>query len=235
MGFLSGITKTLFGGSDSSSNSNSSSQSGWNLLPPEIQNTFKNFSNQVNAQIPNATSAYTPIPQTADETAAIGQLRQGYAPTADSLNADVGMLMNPFNNYVINNVNREAGGNYSILKQALNEAGQFGSNRQALGANDIEQTRLNTIGNLQAQNYDQAINKVFSNLIPLRQQDTQNLFDIGSFQRSLAQATNAAPITGLQEIAKALGILPTSGGSTSTGTSTSSGSQSNGIFKQLEL
>lgn len=231
MGFLSGITKTLFGGSDSSSQQQATS--GWGLLPPEIQKTYTNFANNVNTQIPNAGAAYTPLPQTGDETRALNQLRTGYTPTAESLRADTSMLMNPFEDFVIGDVNRQAGGDYSILKQALNESGQFGSNRQMLGANDIEQQRLGTIGKLRQGQYNDAISQIFNNLIPSRQQDTQNLFNAGSFERNLSGQTAQAPITGLQEIAKALGILPTSGGSQSTGTS--SGSSNNGIFKSIGL
>lgn len=231
MGFLSGLTQNLFGGSNSSSGQQSTS--GFSLLPPEIQGAFKNYGTAVNAQIPNATSAYTPLPQTADETSAFNTIRQGFTPTADSLNSDVSMLMNPYDNFVKNDINRQAGSDFSILKQNLDQAGQFGSNRQQLGANDIEQTRLNTIGTLDQSQYNQAISQIFNNLIPTRQADAQGLLGIGNFQRNLNTQTNTAPITGLQQIGAALGILPSTGGSQSTGTSESQ--SNNGIFKSIGL
>lgn len=218
MGFLSGLSKNLLGGSDSSS----SGQSGWALLPPEIQNTLKSFATQAGAQIPNAATAYTPLPQTADETKAFDILRQGFSPTAESLNRDVGMLMNPFDHFVTDDVNRAANSDFSILKQNLNQAGQFGSNRQQLGANDIEQTRLGTIGKLRQGQYNEALDKVFNGLLPARAADAAGLMSIGNAQRNLAGQTASAPITGLQELAKALGILPTSGGSTQSSESSSS-------------
>lgn len=229
MGFLSGITKSLFGGSDSSSSSQSTS--GWSLLPPEIQKTYTDFSTELGKQIPNALNAYRPMGITGDENKAFDMLRQGFAPTTETLNRDVSMLMNPFDNFVVDDINRQAGSDFSILKQNATQAGQFGSNRQQLGANDIEQTRLGTIGKLRQGQYNEAIKQIFNNLLPARAADAEGLLSIGNIQRGLDTAMQSAPITGLQEIAKALGILPTTGGS--QGTSSSKSSSSKGIFSSF--
>lgn len=219
MGFLSGITNILGGGSSASGSA--SYKDTFSMLPEEIQNSFKGFANNFNSLIPGAAQAFTPIPQTADETQAIANMRQGFTPTQESLSKDIGMLMNPWDNYVLNDVNRQASGDYSILKQAMNEAGQFGSNRQTLGANDIEQTRLGTIGKLRQGQYNDAIGQVFNNLIPLRQGDTSNLMGIGNFQRNLASQTSQAPYTGMLALAEALKSLPSTTGTVQTGTSSS--------------
>jgi hypothetical protein len=231
MGFLSGLSQTLFGGSNSGSLQQSTS--GFSLLPSEIQNAYKNYGTAVNQQIPNATAAYTPMPLTSGEQSGLDRLTQGFAPTQDSLNSDVSMLMNPFNSSVIDQINRQSQGDFSILKQNLNQAGQFGSNRQQLGANDIENTRESNIGSLLQNQYNTALGQIFNNLIPQRQQDAQNALNAGTYERQLASQTAQAPITGLQQIGQALGILPSNGGSQSTGTTQSS--TSNGIFKQLSL
>lgn len=215
MGFLSALT----GGSSGKS----SNTSGFSLLPQEIQGAYKGFANAVSGQLPGLTQAYTPLAQTADETQGLNQIRQGFAPTAQSLSQDVGMFMNPFNQYVMDPVNRAASSDYSILKQDLNAAGQMGSNRQRLGANDIEQTRLSTIGNLNKQGYDSAVSNVLNSLIPQRQKDAAGLLGIGEFQRGLDTQTRTAGITGLQQLAAALGVLPESGGSTGTQKSESVG------------
>lgn len=227
MGFLDSITGFLNG---SPAKSQQTSQSGFALLPQQIQDTYTNYANSVNAQIPNATQAYTPLPQTQGETTALGNLTQGFAPTQQSLNQDISMFMNPYNQNVIDPVNRQANSDFSILKQNASANGQFGSNRQNLGANDIEQTRLNTIGGLQQQGYSSALSSVLNNLIPQRQQDAENALNAGTYQRGLMSQQSAAPITGLQQIAQALGILPTTGGSTSQGTSTG---QSKGLIDWL--
>lgn len=211
MGFFSGLAG-IFGGGGQSKES-SSGQSGFALLPSQIQDAYKNYATELSGQIPNATTAYTPLAQTADETQAFNNIRRGFTPTQESLGQDISMLMNPFNDAVIQNLNRQAQSDFSILKQNASQAGQFGSNRQMLGANDIENSRQGMIGSLLQNQYNQAIGQVFNNLIPQRQQDTQGLLGIGDFQRNLATQTNAAPITGLQQIGSALSVLPQSGGS----------------------
>jgi hypothetical protein len=206
---MGSIMKAVTGGSDSKS----SSKSGWGLLPKEIQDTYKNFSTQLGTQIGDVGNAFNPA-NFAPE--AYNMLKQGFAPTAQSLQQDIGMLTNPFDQFVMDDVNRAAQSDYSILKQDMNAAGQLGSNRQQLGANDIEQTRLGTIGKLRQGQYNTALDQVLSQIIPQRQQDTQNRLNI---QGQSAQSN----ITGLQEIAKALGILPTSGGSQDNSKSSSVG------------
>lgn len=226
MGFLSGLSGILGGGSQSKSSG--SSQSGFALLPQQIQNSYTGYADNFNNLIPGAAQAFTPLTQTQDETNAFNTIRQGFTPTADSLKSDIGMLTNPWNDAVLDPVNRQADSQYSILKQDLNGAGQFGSNRQRLGANDIENTRLSTIGQLKQGQYNDAISQVFNNLIPQRESDAQNLLGIGGFQRQLAGQTAQAPYTGMLSLADALKALPQSGGSTQQNTGTSSSSTSSG-------
>lgn len=231
MGFLSGLTGALFGGSNSSSAQQSSS--GWSQLPSQIQNTYTNFADTVNGQIPSALTAYNPIPQTAGETQAYNAINKGFTPDQTQLNSDIAMQANPYDSSVIDTINRQAGGDYSILKQSLNEAGQFGSNRQNLGANDIDLSRLNQIGTFKQNEFNTQLQNALTTLPQLRQQDAAAQLGAGANQRQLALQQSSAPISGLQEIAKALGILPTSGGSQSTGDSQSS--SNNGIFKSIGL
>lgn len=218
MGFLSGLSGILGGGGQTKS----SSQSGFGQLPKSIQDSFTGYANNFNSLIPGAAQAFTPLAQTQDETNAFDSIRQGFTPTAESLKSDIGMLTNPWNDFVLDPVNRQASGDYSILKQDLNSAGQFGSNRQRLGANDIEQTRLGTIGKLKQGQYDSAIGQVFNNLIPQRQQDAAGLLGIGDFQRNLSGQTAQAPYTGMLALAQALGALPKDGGSSQQSSSTTS-------------
>lgn len=231
MGFLSGLTQTLFGGSNSSSNQQSSS--GFGLLPQQIQNTYTNYADSVNSQIPNATSAYTPLPQTAGETQAYNAINQGFTPNQAQLNSDIAMQANPYDSSVIDTINRQAGGDYSILKQSLNQAGQFGSNRQNLGANDIDLSRLNQIGTFKQGEFNTQLQNALTTLPALRQQDAQGQLAAGANQRQVGLQASSAPITALQQLGAALGILPSTGGSQSTGSSESQ--SNNGIFKQIGL
>lgn len=221
MGFMSSISKTLTGGSSAKSSSNS--QSGFALLPQEIQSVYKNYATDLNNQFAGgkANDLFTPLPQTEFETSGLNAIQRGVTATPESLSADIGMQMNPFDDYVIDDINRQAGGDYSILKTAANEAGQMGSNRQMLGANDIDTTRLNLIGKFKQDQYNKALDNSLNQLTASRQQDITNNFDAGEFLRGLDTTTKQAPINAMTSFGQLLGILPTSGGSNSTSSSKS--------------
>ncbi len=227
MGFFSKLTNSLFGNSEGKANS----QSGFSLLPTQIQNLFKDYSSDVSSYLPSAGGAdlFTPLSRTEDENKAYSMIRQGFTPTQDSLNTDISMLMNPFDDFVIDDVNRQAGSEYSILKQAMNSAGQLGSNRGLLGANDIEQTRLGTIGKLRQDQYNKALDSALTTLPGLRENDAANSLGLGESDRSLDTQTRQAPIQNLLAIAQLMGVLPQSGGSTETRTENSNSGLLSGI------
>lgn len=212
MGFL----KSLFGGSDSKSTQSSSS--GYSTVPGAIRAGFdelgKSVSQYTNPNDPANIARFTPLAETGDESSAYNTIRGGFTPTPETLGADLSMLMNPYNEYVIGGINNAAAGDYSILKQALNEAGQFGSNRQVLGANDIELQRQNQIGSMLQGQYNQALEQIFNNLVPQRQQDASNLMGIADRQRTIDAQTKLAPIAALQA---GTGMIAPFTGATSTG------------------
>lgn len=221
-----GFFKSLLGGSSGSSSAQSG---GFNALPQEIQGAYKQYGQQLQDLLStgNLTQMYTPLAQTSGETAAYEAINKGFTPTAQTLGSDIAMQMNPFDQYVIDEINRQAGGDYSILKQALSEAGQMGSNRQMLGANDIDLSRLNQIGGFKRDAYNTALQNALSALPQFRQQDAQAQLGAGQNQRQLAMQESTAPLVALQQFATALGILPTSEGSSS---SSSKQSSSQGIM-----
>lgn len=217
MGFFSSI----LGGSSSSG----TSKSGFQALPKNLQNQFSPFAGQINQYTNPAnagvTQAFTPMGQTADENQAFSMMRQGFTPNAQSLQSDISMQMNPYNSYVIDEINRQAGGDYSLLKQSLSEAGQIGSNRQILGANDIDLSRQNQIGGFLQGQFNNSLSNAMNVLPGLRSQDASGLLGIGDFQRQLQLQQGQAPISALQA---GMGLMsPWFGGSTSTNTSSGSG------------
>lgn len=236
MGLFSSIGKIsgMLGGAESgSSTSQGSSSSGFALLPPEIQKAFTQYGSQVTDLFGggNAASMFMPMAQTADETKAFNMARTGIAPTEESLRRDLTMLMNPYDDHVINEINRQATGANSLVNQAATQAGQQGSNRSFLGTSDVEQNRLNNVGLFRQSQYQNAIDNILGPLAGLRQQDISNLMGIGSFQRGLDLATRQAPFTALQGYGGLLGALPQSGGSTQQQSSNSeSQGQSGGLM-----
>lgn len=217
-----GICSISGGGSEGSSSQQSSQ--GFRDLPPEIQDTFKQLATTAQGYLgnPSTTSMFTPQ-QSALTTQGNNAISQGFNPTASSLQSDIAMQQNPYNQSVIDEINRQAGGQNSVLQQNLNSAGQFGSNRQFLGANDIDLSRLNQIGTFQQGQYNTALNNALTTLPSLRANTAQAQLQAGGAQQQLASQQQQAPINGLAAISSILGVLPTNSGQ-------SSGSGSNSSF-----
>lgn len=210
----------LGGGSQESSGS---SVQGFRDLPPEIQDAFKALALDVRTQFPNVqpatTRAFTPLAEQAGETKALNAVNQGFTPTAQSLQSDIAMQENPYDRYVIDEINRQATGQKSILNQSLNSAGQIGSNRQLIGANDIDLSRLNQIGAFKQGQFNTSLNNALSVLPQQRAADAQTQLQAGSFRRGLQTATQQAPINALARFSQILGVLPTNSGQSSNSSS----------------
>ena len=220
MGFFSGIKGAVLG-----TPSSSSSQSGFALLPQQIQSAYTTFADQVTNQLKNGNlaQAYRPTDINAGERSALDKTYEGFAPNEQTLQSDISMQQNPFDQYVIDAINRESQGENSVLQQNLNRAGQFGSNRQMLGANDIDLSRLQQIGQFKQGNYQQALQNALNVLPNSRRQDASGAMGAGTYERDLSLRQSTAPVTALQQIGAALGILPSDGGSTSKSTGASKG------------
>jgi len=229
MGFLSG----LFGGSKGGQTSTQTT--GYSALPASLKTGFDQLGKQVaqytDVSNPDNVARFTPMGQTAGETQAYNNINMGFTPTAETLGTDLSMLQNPFNDYVIGGINNAANSDFSILKQNLNQAGQFGSNRQTLGANDVELQRQNQIGSLLQDQYNQALGQVFNNLVPQRQQDAMNQLNAGQSQRALDLQIKQAPIAALG--AGTSMIAPFTAGGTSTSYQPSNSGNILGTLGQL--
>jgi len=169
---------------------------------------------------------FTPLGETADETRAFDMIRQGFTPNEETLGNDMSMMMNPFDDYVIDDINKEALGDYSLIKQAVSDAGQFGSNRQVLGASQVEDTRLSNVGKFKQDQYNKALDHALRTLPALRMSDATGLLGIGEFQRDLDWRTKQAPIAGLEALygmASGSGLSGAVSGSAKTSSSSSGG------------
>lgn len=204
----------LFGGSTSSS----SSQSGFSQLPPDIQNAFTTLANNATSTLGNGAgnAMFTPLPQTAGETSALNAFNQGFTPDATQLSSDIALQANPFDSSVIDTINQQAEGQNSQLQSALDRAGQFGSNRADLGANNIDLSRLQQIGTFKQNEFNSAISNALNALPNLRRQDALDQLQGGAFQRNLNTQTEQAPVNALQAYANLLRSLPQNGGTIST-------------------
>ena len=206
----------LLGGSKSTS----SSKSGYSALSKPLKAKFDPFAEAINqyALPSNAgvTEAFTPMGISGPEQSAINAINQGFTPNQASLTSDINMQMNPFNQFVIDEVNRQGGGEYSMLKQAMNEAGQTGSNRQLLGANDIDLSRMNQIGGFLGQQFNTSLGNAMNRMPALRAADAASQLGAGGMVRDLSQQQALAPISALQAGTGLMGPFVQGGTSTQT-------------------
>lgn len=219
----------FIGGNESSGSNQQTQQSttGFQALSPQIQSVFNQLATTAQQYLPGTNAGgstanmYTPIPQTAGETQALNTINQGFVPNQSQLNSSIQEQMNPYNQDVIGQINQQAYGADSALQSGLAGAGQFGSNRAILGANNIANQQAQTIGSILQPQYQNALTNSLTTIPQLSAQSAAGQLQGGQFQRQLGLQTAQAPITSLQSIAQILGILPTQSGQ-STGQSSGS-------------
>lgn len=184
--------------------SKSVTKSGFQELPAELQAPFTQFGEQLTSTFADRPTP-TPSPE---EMQAFSQISAGVAPTPETLGQDISMFMNPFDKFVIDEINRQSTGERGLLSQEATRAGQIGSSREFVGAEDIERRRLSDIGRLKQGQFNQAIQNVLGPLSGLKQQDIANLLTSGQLQRDI-------PFQDLERFGGLLSTLPQSGGTTS--------------------
>lgn len=240
MGFFSGISK-IAGGLSGMMGGPEQSQgvpaSGFYSMPQQYQDFYTNLAGAGNSTLlpggkPNS-GMFTPMSITAGEQSGIDRLYQGFTPTAETLGADINMLTNPYDEYVINGMNREATGANSLVNQAATRAGQQGSNRSFLGTSDVEQNRLNSIGQFKQGQYNTTIDNILSKLVPQRQADAYNALGAGSYMRDIDSQTKQAPFTALSAAGGLLGGMPTQFGTQSQAGTAESGSSAGSTFGKI--
>lgn len=189
--------------------------SGFYATPKPYQTLFNSVVGNANTTLPQINAGMFD-PSQGQTAGAFQSLMNGFTPTADSLSADIGMLTNPFNDSVINQINRQATGENSLVNQAANRAGQMNSNRSFLATSDVEQNRLNNIGQFYQGQYNTALDQVLNKLVPQRAQDAATALTVG-------QQSTQAPLQALMSQLGILGGVPTQFGSSQQAQSSGGG------------
>ena len=125
------------------------------------------------------------------------------------------MLMNPFDQYVVNDINKQAQGLFPHAP-VCRKRGAIRLKQDMLAASDVEQNRLNDIGKFRQSQYNTALDQTLNTLTGLRQQDANNLLGIGGFQRNLDYQTKQAPFNAYQVAVGAMDPLYISGSPSQT-------------------
>ncbi len=228
-------------GSNSSGQSSGqqTSQSGFSLLPPALQQAFTQYAGTLNNQTSNPaalTSAFTPQTLNSGSLASLSALaNNAYAPTAANINSNLANITNPYMADVINPTEQAAYGANSVMNQDAATAGQFGSNRQALGANNIANQEAATIGGLEGNQFNTSLNDVLQNILPAMQTSATGSVNSGLTSQAQQLAQSTAPYSALAAYSQLLGNIPSSGGSTSQGTNNASNVSGSGFGMFGEL
>lgn len=177
----------LFGGTKSTIPA-----TGYYALPGDLKSQYTNFYNA----IPGATAAQNfVLPDfNQDQQSAFGMVRDQANPTAQGIQQMLAAYMNPYQDSVINEINRQGQGANSVLQQNINSAGQLGSNRQFLGANDVDLSRMNQIGGFLTNQFDKSLQTGLNQ----QQLGISNLLGIGNQQQQQQYQNQLAPLQGLQ-------------------------------------
>lgn len=224
-------------GASGNANGETQSQSGFSQLPASLQQAFTQYGNTLNSATSDSgalTSAFTPQDLNSGATSSLSALSNNdYAPTASNIASSMSEMQNPYDSSVISQINKQAYGDSSQLASNLNAAGQFGSNRSALGANDIATTQANNINSYLGGEYNTNMTNALTTLPQALQTSAGNSINAGLTQQQQGLAKSTAPYTGLSAYSSLLGNIPSNGGSISSGTNTSSTGSGFGMFGML--
>lgn len=219
---MGGIVSSIFGGGNSQQSSQATSASGFSQLPASIQNAYTNYAGNFNNIIGNTPTTQTPAAQAATNSIANGV----GAVTPQSIQSAIQMQQNPYNQSVIDAINRAFTGQESANTQAADVAGNLGSNRYQLGANDIANTQAQTIGSFLQGQYNTNLQNALTTIPQMNLNSALQTLNTQAGQQLY-------PATALSSYGAALGILPSNGGSTSQSTSQGTSSYGPGLLSWL--
>lgn len=183
---------------------------GFYSQPAAYQQLYNSVLGNTNSLLPGITpEMFQSAPLSEGGQAGLNALYGGFTPDANQIKSDVAMLQNPFDENVIGTINREATGQNSLVNQFASRAGQQGSNRSFLGSSDVEQNRLNNIGNFKQSQYNNAINASLGALTNSRRADALGAYDAGNMERGIATQDQMAPLNAIMAQQNALSGVPT--------------------------
>lgn len=192
------MTKTLFGGGENKTAS--AATSGYGSLPSDIQQYFNDLAAQGSGIVSDYSQYFAPMGLTQEEQLAASMM------LPENFGYGVSQYLNPFTDYLTQDINKAFEDQYGAFKQQADEAGAFGGSRYRSGMSDLEQARLNAIGNILAGQFNQAANQY--------QTGISNLLGFGGLERGVTYAQQQALPTALGFQASL--INPLLGGSTSS-------------------
>lgn len=198
----------------------SESKSGLAALPTGDRKRFSRLAHELEMSID--PSMFSPMGITSEEQEAVDILR-GIVPDEAELDRRIEMLMNPYEDIVVDDINRQFEGDFGALNQLASQAGAFGSSRMRDEMTDIEDARLRSVGAARKAGYDTALQGALYQIPNLQNIQASGLMGFGGLERQIDLQQKQAPITAYSTAINAL--TPLLNSSTSRGAEASMFSQ----------
>lgn len=139
-----------------------------------------------------------------------GQTGTGLAQLLAAQTPNINQFMNPYQSYVIDEINRQAQQAQNQLSANAIRSGAFGGGREGVAQAELERARLGQVGLAQQRGFGEAVSaaqnqqQLLTSIAPLlqtqQQSDINQLMAGGGLQRQLAQTTlDAARQSQLQQ------------------------------------
>lgn len=154
------------------------SVTGYNALPAELQQYFKDIAAQGSDIAGNASQYFAPMGLTEMEQLAATMMMP------ENFGMGVSQYLNPFSDIITQDINRAFEDQFSALNQRATEAGAFGSSGYREGQSDLERARLDAITAGLAGQYNTAANQF--------QTGISNLLGFGGLERGIDLAQRQA-------------------------------------------
>ena len=215
---MGSIVKGLFGGSSQKSGGTrqESSVGGFSALPADIQDKYRALIEPVGGIVDNFNDFFRPQDLGNEETQARGLLNP------DNIEASLQKYLNPFQNFITDNINKQFEAPQSMLTARASEAGAFGGSRFRSGQADLEKARLDAIGGANAQQYNNAFEQL--------QGGISNLLGFGALERELDMGQRQALPASIRFGGDILSKLLNANQSSGTSSGSSKGSSYTGAF-----
>lgn len=213
----------LFGKSSKTTQS-STTPTAYETLPDYAQQLFESLVSQ-GQNLATDTSLFTEAGLTDEQQSALSTLVKGLSPTsAQDFQSSLSTFYDPYEEQVVQNVikdiQRTGAGQLSDIGSLASGAGAFGGQRQALleaeTLKNIQQQAGQAASELRSAGFQSAADRALSD-IARSQELAPTLFSLGEVQRGINTTEQQAPLTANQYLANLAALIPTGGGTTSSG------------------
>lgn len=211
---MGGITKTLFGGSDSKQSSKDSR--GFIALPSDLQDKYRDLLSRTQDVFGSPEQYFGIQGLSPEELTAQGMINPA------TFGQNIQTYLNPYQDIITQDINKQFEAPQSAVSSMASEAGAFGGSRHRGAQADLERARLDAITRANADQYNTAFGQM--------QTGIGNLLGFGNLQRTIDLQTRQALPRALTFGSSIFAPTLATGEGSSSGSSSSQGGIIPGLF-----